>query len=167
MPDQTLRMSSLVVLSPEAVLEDEGEEEEDARGKSGSSNAEKWRLEVVTNRDEARVLGNSDSDRFFPEEKGRLANTSTGVLFLKEGDPFLDCCEVRLFTESLGKKVEVSSVYSRWFWCSTDAVIVACNCASKVERTWDTRSLVGICQLFLSQSIPSQSSTDCVTFAVL
>ena len=109
MPDQTLRMSSLVVLSPEAVLEDEGEEEEDARGKSSSSNAEKWRLEVVTNRDEARVLGNSDSDRFFPEEKGRLANTSTSVLFLKEGDPFLDCCEVRLFTEPLGKIVEVSS----------------------------------------------------------
>jgi len=46
--DSTLSIGSFFVFSPEAVLEDESEEQEDSRGKSGSTNAEKWRLKFVS-----------------------------------------------------------------------------------------------------------------------
>jgi hypothetical protein len=42
---------SLVVLSPEAVLEDESEEEEDAGGQRSSTDAKEGRLEFILDAD--------------------------------------------------------------------------------------------------------------------
>ena len=44
----------LVILSPEAVLEDEGEEEEDAGSEGSATNAYQRRLEFVLDAQEAR-----------------------------------------------------------------------------------------------------------------
>ena len=54
--------SLIIVLSPEAVLADESEEEEDTRGESSAANSEQSSLHFVGDGDHARLLGNALCD---------------------------------------------------------------------------------------------------------
>ena len=94
------------ILAPEAVLEDEDNEEEDARAEGGGTEAGEGIGQRVLESLDAGICRYTVRDAFGDAEVGVLANTSAIVGSFKELDEVLDPLPVVRLSDLIGEGAE-------------------------------------------------------------